>query len=81
MKSILLSALVIVAITTGTAVMPLVGDANISAEPLESLFIPFVTAIIAIQLVPAVLLLGGLLKAIFADNVNEQEDELYDENC
>ena len=80
MKSILLSTLVIIAITTGAAVLPLVMGASIEAAPLESLFLPFISAIIAIQLVPAVLLLGGLFNATFADNGNEQEKEIYDEN-
>ncbi len=73
MKPILLNTLVIVVVATGTAIIPLAGGASLGNEPLKALFIAFVSAIIAIQLVPAIMLLGGLIKAAFAGKEKKQE--------
>ena len=73
MKSVLLNILIIVVVTTGVAIIPIVGGASTGSEPLRSLFFAFVSAIIAVQLIPAVMLLGGLLKAAFAAVAKKQE--------
>ena len=64
MKPRLLSTLIIIVVATGTAVIPLAGGASLGSEPLRSVFFAFVSAIIAIQLVPAVMLLGCLFKSV-----------------
>ncbi len=73
MKPILLNTLIIVVVTTGTAIIPLVGGASLGSEPLRGIFFAFVSAIIAIQLIPAVMLLGGLLKAVFGGEEEKQK--------
>ncbi len=73
MKPRLLSTLIIVVVATGTAIIPLAGGASVGNEPLRSIFFAFVSAIIAIQLVPALLLLGCLIKSVFFGNEKKQE--------
>lgn len=69
----LFSVLIVIVVATGTAIIPLAGGASLGSEPLRSVFFAFVSAIIAIQLVPAIMLLGCLLKAIFFGNGKKQE--------
>ncbi len=64
MKPRLLNTLIIIVVATGTAIIPLAGGASLGSEPLRSVFFAFVSAIIAIQLVPAVILIGCLLKNV-----------------
>ncbi len=66
MRPKLISTMIIIVIATGTAIIPLVGRASIGTEPLKDVFFAFVSAIIAVQLVPAVMLLWGFLKTAFA---------------
>lgn len=73
MKPGLIGTLIIVVVVTGTAIIPLAGGASVGSEPMRSIFFAFVSAIIAIQLVPAIMLLGGLLKAVFFGNGKKQE--------
>lgn len=73
MKPRLLNTLIIVVVATGTAIIPLAGGASVGSEPLRSIFFAFVSAIIAIQLVPAALLLGCLIKSVFFGNEKKQE--------
>ena len=60
MKPRVLSTLIIIVVATGTAIIPLAGGASVGTEPMRTVFFAFVSAIIAIQLVPAVMLLGCL---------------------
>lgn len=73
MKPRLISTLIILVVATGTAIIPLAGGASVGSEPLRTVFFAFVSAIIAIQLVPAVMLLGCLVKSIFFGNEKKQE--------
>lgn len=59
------STLIIIVVATGTAIIPLAGGASVGSEPMRSVFFAFLSAIIAIQLVPAVMLLGALIKSVF----------------
>jgi len=74
MKSKLLNTLIIVSVASGTAIIPLVGGAANGVEPLKSIFFAFVSAIIAIQLVPAVMLLWCFVKNVVLDIQEEQEN-------
>jgi hypothetical protein len=64
---------ILVVIATGTALVAFVGDASRGAEPLQTVFMAFVAAIIAIQVVPAMMLLGGLLKSLLSRSAKEVE--------
>ena len=64
MKETYLNAVILVVVATGTAMVAFVGDASQGAEPLQTMFLAFVAAIIAIQIVPAVMLVGGLIKSL-----------------
>jgi len=72
MKPRLFSTLVIIVIATGTAIIPLAGGASVGTEPMRTVFFAFVSAIIAIQLVPAVLLLGSLIKSVFGSGKKQE---------
>jgi len=73
MKPRLFSTLVIIVVATGTAIIPLAGGASVGTEPMRTVFFAFVSAIVAIQLVPAVMLLGSLIKSVFFGSEKKQE--------
>jgi len=73
MKDKYLNSVILVVVATGTAMAALVGTASRGVEPLQTVFFAFVAAIIAIQVVPALLLLGTLLKGLFIRTEKELE--------
>lgn len=73
MQAKYLNALILVVVATGTALVAFVGDASRGSEPLQNLFFAFVSAIIAIQVVPAMMLIGGLFKSLFTNSAKESE--------
>ena len=73
MKPKFFSTLIIIVVATGTAIIPLVGGASVGTEPMRTVFFAFVSAIIAIQVVPAIMLLGGLIKAALSGSTSKQE--------
>ena len=73
MKDKYLNSVILVVIATGTAMAAFVGNASRGVEPLQTVFFAFVAAIIAIQLVPALLLIGTLLKGILTRSTKELE--------
>ncbi|MCK4507092.1 MAG: hypothetical protein KAU27_01025 [Desulfuromonadales bacterium] len=73
MKVRLLSTMIILIVASGTALIPLMGDTT-GLEPFKVLFLAFVTAIIAIQLVPAMILIGCVLKSVVLSDEKRQEN-------
>jgi hypothetical protein len=69
----LFSTLIIIVVATGTAIIPLAGGSMMGTEPMRTVFFAFLSAIIAIQLVPAVLLVGSLIKNALFENTRKQE--------
>ena len=66
MKENYLNALILVVIATGTVFASFIGDVSRGAEPLQTIFFCFVGAIIAVQVVPALVLVGRLTKGLLA---------------
>jgi vacuolar-type H+-ATPase subunit I/STV1 len=64
MKANYLNALILIVVATGTAMVAFVGEASRGSEPLQNIFFAFVAAIIAIQVVPALMLVGHLVKGL-----------------
>lgn len=73
MKEKYLNSVILVVVATGTALVAFVGDASRGAEPLQTLFLAFLAAVIAIQIVPAVMLLAGLIKSLFIRAARQSE--------
>ena len=73
MKPKLFSTLIIIVVATGTAIIPLAGGASLGAEPMRTVFFAFVSAIIAIQVVPAVMLVACLIKSLLFGKTDKQE--------
>jgi hypothetical protein len=73
MKNNYLNAVILVVVATGTAMAAFVGTASRGVEPLQTVFFAFVAAIIAIQVVPALMLVGTLLKGLFSRSAKELE--------
>ena len=73
MKDKYLNSVILVVIATGTALVALVGESSRGAEPLQTVFLAFLAAIIAIQVVPALMLLGCLFKSLFTRSGKEVE--------
>lgn len=74
MKAKYINALILVVVATGTALVAFVGEASRGSEPLQNMFFAFVAAIIAIQVVPAMMLIGGLFKSLFTRSAKESEE-------
>lgn len=64
MKDKYVNAVILVAVASGTATVALVGDAVRGSEPLQTLFLAFLAAIIAIQVIPAIMLVAGLIRSL-----------------
>jgi hypothetical protein len=73
MKEKYLNALILVVVATGTAFAAVIGNVSRGAEPLQTIFLGFVFAIIAIQVVPALMLVGGLIKDLLIRPENRTE--------
>jgi hypothetical protein len=73
MKAKYVNSLLLVVIATGTAFAAFIGDVSRGAEPLQTIFLGFVAAIIAIQVVPALMLLGCMIKALIVRPEKELE--------
>ena len=73
MKAKYTNALILIVVATGTAFAAFIGDVSRGVEPLQTIFLGFVAAIIAIQVVPALMLLGCMIKALFVRNEKEVE--------
>jgi hypothetical protein len=66
MKSTLANALILLVVASGTALLSFLDVTALGLAPLETLFLVFVAVIIAIQIVPAIMLFGAMLKGIFS---------------
>jgi len=73
MKSNYANALILVVVATGTALAAFIGDISRDSGSLQTVFFAFVAAIIAIQVVPAIMLLGYLIKGLLTRSVKESE--------
>ncbi|TLM68942.1 MAG: hypothetical protein FDZ69_01710 [Deltaproteobacteria bacterium] len=68
-----INALILVIVASGTALVAMIGDVSRGSEPLQTVFFAFVAAIIAIQVVPALMLLGYLVKGLLTRPARESE--------
>lgn len=66
MKSTFANALILLVVASGTALLSFLDVTALGLAPLETLFLIFVAVIIAIQVVPAIMLFGAMLKGIFS---------------
>jgi hypothetical protein len=73
MKDKYLNAVILVVVATGTVMAAFVGGASRGVGHLQTVFFAFVAAIVAIQLVPALMLIGTLLKGILTRSEKELE--------
>jgi len=71
MKAKYINALILVVVATGTALAAFVGNVSRGVEPLQTIFLGFVAAIIAIQVVPALMLLGCMIKSLLVHGEKE----------
>jgi choline-glycine betaine transporter len=73
MKDKYLNAVILVVVATGTVMASFVGGASQGVEHLQTAFFAFIAAIIVIQVLPALMLIGTLLKGILARPAKELE--------
>ena len=66
MKAKYLNALIVVVIATGTVFSSFIGEISRGVEPLQTIFFCFFGAIVAIQVVPALMMIGRLIKGLLA---------------
>ena len=72
-KANYINALILVVVATGTALAAFIGDISRGSGALQTFFFAFVAAIIAIQVVPAMMLLGYLVKGLLTRSVKESQ--------
>ena len=73
MKSTLANSLILLVVASGTALLSFLDVTALGLAPLETLFLVFVAVIIAIQVVPALMLFGALLKGLFSRTQKHSE--------
>jgi hypothetical protein len=73
MKSTLANSLILLVVASGTALLSFLDVTALGLAPLETLFLVFVAIIIAIQVVPAIMLFGAMLKGIFSRTQKRSE--------
>ena len=73
MKSTLANALILLVAASGTALLSFLDVTALGLAPLETMFLVFIAVIIAIQVVPAIVLFGALLKGIFSRTEKRSE--------
>ena len=73
MKSTLANALILLVVASGTALLSFLDVTALGLAPLETMFLVFIAVIIAIQVVPAIMLFGALIKGIFARTEKRSE--------
>jgi len=66
MKEKYLNCSLLVVVATGTAFAAFIGDVSRGVEPLQTIFLGFVAVIIVFQVVPALILLGCMIKTLLA---------------
>ena len=74
MKEKYLNSVILAVVATGTALVAFVGDASRGAEPLQTVFLAFLAAILAIQVVPAIMLVCCLIKSLIVRSAKESEN-------
>lgn len=66
MKTTLANSLILLVVASGTALLSFLDVTALGLAPLETLFLIFVAVIIAIQVVPAIMLFGAMVKGLFS---------------
>jgi hypothetical protein len=66
MKSTLANSLILLVVASGTALLSFLDVTALGLAPLETLFLVFIAVVVAIQVVPAIMLFGAMLKGIFS---------------
>lgn len=66
MKSTFANAFILLVVASGTALLSFLDVTALGLAPLETMFLAFIAVIVAIQVIPAIMLFGALLKGIFA---------------
>lgn len=73
MKERTLNSVILFTVATGTAMLAFVTDVARGSEPVQNLFFAFFAAIIAVQLVPALMLVVGLVRKFSGAAARRQE--------
>ncbi|MBE0504364.1 MAG: hypothetical protein IBX46_09575 [Desulfuromonadales bacterium] len=66
MKSTLANSLILLVVASGTALLSFLDVTALGLAPLETLFLVFIAVVVAIQVVPALMLFGTLLKGLIS---------------
>ena len=73
MKSTLANSLILLVVASGTALLSFLDVTALGLAPLETLFLTFIAVIIAIQVVPAIMLFGTMIKALVSRTQKRSE--------
>lgn len=73
MKSTIANSLILLVVASGTALLSFLDVTALGLAPLETLFLVFVAVFIAIQVVPATMLFGAMIKGIFSRTQKHSE--------
>lgn len=73
MKSKISNCLILLAVATATAVAATIFGGTQGHAPVQTAFLAFIAAILAIQVIPALMLFAGILRGLFAKPRKELE--------
>lgn len=73
MKSTLANSLILLVVASGTALLSFLDVTALGLAPLETLFLVFIAVVVAIQVVPAIMLFGAMLKGLFTRSGKRSE--------
>ena len=73
MKSTLANSLILLVVASGTALLSFLVVTALGLAPLETLFLVFIAVVVAIQVVPAIMLFGAMLKGLFTRSGKRSE--------
>ncbi|RPI70460.1 MAG: hypothetical protein EHM38_05760 [Geobacteraceae bacterium] len=73
MKSTLANSLIMLVVASGTALLSFLDVTALGLAPLEALFLVFIAVIVAIQVIPAIMLFGVMIKGVFSGKEKRSE--------
>lgn len=73
MKSTIANSLILLVVASGTALLSFLDVTALGLAPLEALFLVFIAVIVTIQVIPAIMIFGTMIKGFFSRKQKHSE--------
>jgi hypothetical protein len=73
MKSTIANSLILLVVASGTALLSFLDVTALGLAPLEALFLVFIAVIVTIQVIPAIMIFGTMIKGVFSRKEKHSE--------